>query len=137
MNLDFQPEKDGVSRCQETVAAQFPVVIERHDREKFQRDGHFVPRMIDAEQRPREWDGPLVFVGIVFHEMRDMAGQLRKAQLLRVLADTPQELARLLDLRLRETFFALWSAQQVQSDQGEQVRQMAEQIRFLKNAEAK
>ena len=98
------------------VNVNFPIRVERFEREKFQAEGHFVPRMVDAEQRPREWDGPLVFAGELWHEVRDSEGKLViEERILRLLADSPAELQRLFDVRVKETLFGLFRASQVQS----------------------
>jgi len=116
-----------------TVTATFPVKIDRFDREKFQAEGHFVPRMVDAEQRPREWEGPIVFVATIFHELRDAMGTLQsRVQVLRVLADTPEELQRLMGLRIRETFFALFAAQQVQTGNAELLKKLHDENNALR-----
>ncbi len=104
--LDFTNDADGVPRCATETSARFRIVIERYDRERFQKQGHFVPRMVDEHGMPRDWDGPLVFVGLLNYELKDADGTLQsKLQALRVLADTPTELFRLMDLRIVETFF--------------------------------
>ena len=91
--LIFTSDADGVSRCSTETTARFRIVIERHGREKFQKEGHFVPRMVDEHGMPRDWDGPLVFVGLLNYELKDADGTLQsKLQVLRVLADTPTEL---------------------------------------------
>lgn len=110
--MDFQQGADGIRRSESEVSVSYPVVVEQYDLEKFQKEGHFVPRMVDAEQNPRGWDGPLVWIGEVFNVRKDMEGTVIRKRLLRVLADSPEELERLIDLRMKETFFAMWLAGQ-------------------------
>lgn len=122
-----------VSFPDSTVLVPFPITIKRFDREKFQKEGHFVPRMIDAHGMPRDWEGPLVFVGILDYEMRDAdENVVTKKRVLRVLADTPDELFRLMEQRIKETFFALFLAQRVQSTQGEDLKRVVEENARLK-----
>lgn len=127
--IEFKIEvKDGkeVHMCRsERALAIFPLVIERHDKDTFQREGHFVPRMVDHLGSARDWDGPLLFVGVVNWELRDAYGKVTDSrQTLRVIADTPAELFRLLDLRIRESFFACFVAQQVQSQESDTVKRL-------------
>ena len=110
------------------VEVRFPVVIQRHDRETFQREGHFVPRMVDEHGRPRDWDGPLLFVGLLEFELKDAAGIVTHTEtVLRVLADTPDELFRLMALRISETFFANFQAQRLQSTMGSDYKRVTEE----------
>lgn len=105
------------------AGVMFTIEVERHDKARFQKEGHFVPGMKDANGFRRDWDGPLVFCGTIWQEVRDVQGQLTgRNQVLRVLADTPQELLRLFDLNIRDTFFALWQAQQLQANTFERMR---------------
>jgi hypothetical protein len=131
--LIFTSDADGVSRCSTETTARFRIVIERYGREKFQKEGHFVPRMVDEHGMPRDWDGPLVFVGLLNYELKDADGTLQsKLQVLRVLADTPTELFRLMDLRIVETFFGMFWAQQVRTAQGDDVKRVSEENTRLK-----
>jgi hypothetical protein len=115
------------------IAVRFPVIIERHEREKFQREGHFVPRMVDEHGMARDWDGPLVFVGILNFELKDAVGAVTgKAQVLRVLADTPEELWRLMERRIVETFFAQFNALHVQSADRDTVKRLNEENTILR-----
>jgi hypothetical protein len=121
--IEFLQGSDGVGRATLIALGNFPVEVERHDKARFQKDGHFVPAMVDANGFRRDWDGPLVFCGTIWQEVRDVQGQLTgRNQVLRVLADTPQELLRLFDLNIRDTFFALWQAQQLQANTFERMR---------------
>lgn len=121
--IDFQEGPDGVSRAVMAAGVMFTIEVERHDKARFQKEGHFVPGMKDANGFRRDWDGPLVFCGTIWQEVRDVQGQLTgRNQVLRVLADTPQELLRLFDLNIRDTFFALWQAQQLQANTFERMR---------------
>jgi len=121
--IEFLQGPDGVGRATLIALGNFPVEVERHDKARFQKDGHFVPAMVDANGFRRDWDGPLVFCGTIWQEVRDVQGQLTgRNQVLRVLADTPQELLRLFDLNIRDTFFALWQAQQLQANTFERMR---------------
>ena len=121
--IEFQTGADGVDRAVMVALGNFPMEVERHDKARFQKDGHFVPGMVDANGFRREWDGPLVFAGTIWQEVRDVQGQLTgRTQVLRVLADTPQELLRLFDLNIKDTFFALWQAQQLQANTFEKMR---------------
>ena len=83
--------------------------------------------------RERRACGPLVFVGLLNYELKDAFGALQsKLQVLRVLADTPTELFRLMDLRIVETFFGLFRVQQVQSAQGDDIKRVSEENTRLK-----
>jgi hypothetical protein len=106
-----------------TVSVRFTMETERHDREIFQKEGHFVPGMKDVNGFRREWDGPLVFVGTIWQDVRDVQGQVTgRNQVLRVLADSPMELERLMQLAIKDSFFAWWSAQQLQGSTYESYR---------------
>lgn len=124
---------DKVSRRQDSVNVTFSVTMERYDREKFQRDGHFVNRVIDSHGRPRDWEGPLVFVAILYYEMRDGMGTLQdRSQILRVLADTQAEAGRLMGERIRETFFAQYLASRIQTDTAMQLKRLNEENAILR-----
>jgi hypothetical protein len=132
---EFKQDADGVYSCQDAAVAFFPITVERHDRERFQREGHFVPRMLDEEQEPREWDGPNVFAGELWWEQKDVDGNVTaRKQILRVLADTPKELLRLMDLRIRETFFALFLAQQLQTNDQSELKRLIDENNILRTS---
>lgn len=114
--MNFEVGADGIERATDQVMALFPVAIEKHWREKFQKEGHFVPGMVDEHGFRREWDGPFVYVGTVFMDVRDAQGAVTSTrQVLRMLADTPQELRRVLSANIKESFFGWWQAQQLQT----------------------
>jgi hypothetical protein len=100
------------------ATAKFPIVIETHDRAQFQKEGHFVPRMVDEHGMPRDWQGEAVFIGTLNHELVNEFGQVNEGgrqQILRVYADSPKELQRLMSLRIVETFHAQFNALSVQA----------------------
>jgi hypothetical protein len=116
MSLNFQAGPDGVERGEDSVLALFPVTVERHDKRTFQAGGHFVPGMVDENGYRREWEGSEVFVGTIFLELKDANGNVTdRRQMIRKLADSPQELRRVLSLEVKDSFFAWWHAQQIQS----------------------
>jgi len=140
LNLwDFDvPQDDHIPRVHGNVAVRFPIVVERFDREKFQRECHVVPRMVDEHGRPREWDGPLLFVGLLYLDVNDSYGKLQsRLQVLRVLADTPSELLRLMELRIRETFFSQFTAQSVQSSLAGDVKRLMDENAALRSQSEK
>jgi hypothetical protein len=101
------------------VPVIFSIETEQHDRREFQEAGHFVPGMTDSEGRRREWKGPDLFVGTLWHEHRDENGNLtHRVQVLRVLADSQAELVRLMVQNIRDDFFARFTAQQQQVQAG-------------------
>lgn len=117
-----------------SLAVGFAVEVERHDKATFQKEGHFVPGMKDENGFRREWDGPLVFVGTIWQDVRDVQGQVTgRNQVLRVLADSPQELERLLRLAITDSFFAWWSAQQLQASTFESYRKHVDEHNQLVN----
>jgi hypothetical protein len=120
---------DHVFRRPDTVTVAFAMTTERYERDQFQKhDQRFVPRMIDRHGRERDWEGPLVFVGIVHFEMRDAGGTLQdRRQILRVFADSQSELSRLMAERIRETFFANFLAQTVQSSAAMDLKRLHEE----------
>lgn len=133
-DLDFKDDGGGIPRSAGIVSVKFPFTIERYDREKFQREGHFVPRMVDTHGMPREWDGPLLFVGILHFELKDTFGTVTgKEQILRVLADTPQELVRLMNLRIPETLGALFAASHIQSSERDTVKRLNDENTILRS----
>jgi hypothetical protein len=130
---EFKQDADGVYRCQDAAVARFPITVERHDRERFQREGHFVPRMLDEEQRPREWDGPNVFAGELWWEQQDVDGNITaRKRVLRVLADTPEELLRLMGVRIRQTFFSLFLVQQLQTNDQSELKRLVDENNALR-----
>jgi hypothetical protein len=133
--MEFTQDTDKVYRTHASAAAHWPITIERHDREKFQKEGHFVPRMVDEHGMPRDWDGPLVFVGVLNYELKDALGNVQaKSQVLRVLADTPAELFRLMELRIVETFYAQFQAGQMQSADRDTVKRLNDENTVLRAA---
>lgn len=121
--IEFERGTDGVDRMDAYTTCRFPVEIEHYERATFQKAGHFVPGMVDVNGFRREWDGPLVFAGTLWHEVRDKEERvIKRNQVLRVLADSPGEVLRLMDLNIRDSFFAWWQAQQLQANTFEKMR---------------
>jgi len=127
--LGYQKDPDNVLRRQDAVAVTFPMTVERHDLEQFQKkDAKFIPRMIDRDGRARDWDGPLVFIGLLYFEMRDALGNVQdRRQILRVTADSQGELTRLMAERIRETFYANFLAQTVQTQAAMDLKRLNEE----------
>lgn len=120
---EWERGTDGIDRAISVISGKFVADIERHEKAKFQKEGHFVPGMKDENGLRREWDGPLVFVGTIWQDVRDVQGQITgRNQVLRVLADSPDELDRLLQLAIKDSFFAWYSAQQLQASTFESYR---------------
>jgi hypothetical protein len=93
-----------------TLSVDFTVESEQHALEAFQKGGHFVPGMKDENGFRREWQGDEVHIlKLNVWGTSPLAGQ----QILRVLADTPQEAARLMRQTIQETMLAHWVAQQL------------------------
>jgi hypothetical protein len=119
------------------VTARFPIVIETHDREQFQKEGHFVPRMVDDHGMPREWQGAAVFIGTLNHELLNEFGQVNEGgrqQILRVYADTPEELDRLMSLRIVETFHAQFNALSVQAKEQVDIKRLNDEVTRMRLA---
>ena len=76
---------------------------EQHALETFQQEGHFVCGITDANGFRREW---------ATEEVHVLTLRYKGEQVLRIMADTPQEAVRLMQAEVRRTFFALWLAQQ-------------------------
>jgi hypothetical protein len=94
-----------------TLSVDFTVEPEQHSLEPFQKLGHFVPGLKDENAFRREWQGDEVH--ILTLRFTGHSPLFADQQILRVVADTPQEAARLMRLTIQETFFAWWTAQQV------------------------
>ena len=82
---------------------------EIHNRMKFQEAGHFVPAMQDENCRRREWQGEEVHILTLEHDGR---------QILRCYGDSADTALNRMEDQIRETFFAMWKAQQIQSNNG-------------------
>ncbi len=131
--MQFTTDDKGVGHSEFQSCPSFTVKVERHDRHRFQAQGHFVSGLKDRNGFRREWDGPLVFVGTVWYEMRDVQNNVTDSkQVLRVMADTPDELMRMMSEAIAQQFFSSWLAQLRQSDIFERFRVMYdEQNEFM------
>lgn len=141
MTLQFETGTNGIDRATDQVMALFDITVERHDRSTFQKQGHFVPGMVDENGFRREWEGPNVYIGTLWHELKDAGGNVTsRSQVLRMLADTPQELRRVMSKNLKESFFAWWLAQTQQASVYESYRRANEEhvefVRTLKGTYA-
>ena len=117
------------------ATAKFPIVIEVHDRGEFQKAGHFVPRMVDEHQMVRDWQGSEVFIGTLNHELVNEFGQVNtggREQILRVYADSPEELQRLMSLRIVETFHAQFNALSVQAKECVDIKRLNDELTRLR-----
>ena len=98
------------------LAVNFQIETGREDRAQFQRDGHFIPAMVDEHGARREWQGDAVFIAELWLESKDASGNVtERARVLRVLADSVEEMDRVMAMNIHDTFFALWQAQQIQA----------------------
>jgi hypothetical protein len=85
------------------VARSFECSYETKDLATFQREGHFVPAMQDEEQRRRPWEGDTVHI---------LQLDWHRTQVLRVLADSREEVVLLMGNRIHEYFFGMWVSAQ-------------------------
>lgn len=133
INFQFKLEEDGVLRDRDSIDVLFPVTIEKHQKESFQTAGHFIPRMVDDHGMVRDWQGQEVFIGILYHEMKDAMGVLTdKSEVLRIYCDTESGLKKLIRLRLMENYYAMFRAQQVQAAGRDQVKRLMDENNFLR-----
>lgn len=84
----------------------FPMEYEVHDVDDFQDKGHFVCGLKDANGFRRAWQGTEVHV----LTLRCNIGTMRE-QMLRVMADSVPEVARLMCMAVTESLFSGWMAQ--------------------------
>lgn len=106
------------------IDAYFQVEAEQHVLEAFQNARHFVPGLKDENGFRRDWQGDEVHILTLRFDGNSplLAGQ----QILRVIADSPQEVSRMMRQAIKETFFAQWTAQQAASSSYEDWRLLNE-----------
>jgi hypothetical protein len=90
---------------QQTITTGFVCAYEVHDKTTFQSEGHFVSGLKDENGFRREWIGEEVHILTLSHQ-----GQ----QVLRMMADSLEEVSKLMAANVQQTFLGLWTAQFLQ-----------------------
>jgi len=90
------------------------VLYENHDVAQFRNDGHFVPEMQDEYYRRRKWKGKRVHILTLYYFGQAAA----LTQILRVYGDTLAAAEAHMAREIKNTFFAWWTAQQIQANTG-------------------
>jgi hypothetical protein len=90
---------------QRLIITDFECAYEVHDKTTFQSEGHFVSGLKDSNGFRRQWEGDEVHVLTLRHQ-----GE----QVLRMMADSLEEVSKLMAAEIKQSFVALWTAQFLQ-----------------------
>jgi hypothetical protein len=90
---------------QRIIITDFACDYEVHDRNTFQAEGHFVSGLKDPNGFRRQWEGDEVHI---------LTLRQQGEQVLRMMADSLEEVSKLMAAEIKQTFIALWTAQFLQ-----------------------
>jgi hypothetical protein len=90
---------------QRIIITDFACDYEVHDKTAFQTEGHFVSGLKDSNGFRRQWEGDEVHILTLRHQ-----GE----QVLRMMADSLEEVSKLMTAEIKQSFIALWTAQFLQ-----------------------
>ena len=105
-----------------TLTPGFECEYEVHELQTFQSDGHFVSGLKDDNGFRRQWETDEVHVLTLRH---------KGEQVLRMMADTLEEVSRLMSSEIQSTFLGLWTAAFVRGFNYEQFRRQNDRVNEL------
>lgn len=132
------------SKTERTFSVPFEVLHETHDKETFQREGHWVPALRERDAnglltpKEREWKGATVHAMTLLGSdgkpvMFADPSTSKNDSMCRVVSDSLEDAERLMEDCIRDAFFANKRSLEVLGDTFQQLRKASEERTNLMN----
>src|SRR5271166_4894404 len=92
-------------QTEQTITTDFVCAYEVQEKDMFQAEGHFVAGLKDENGFRRQWEG---------NEVHILTFSYQGQQVLRMMADSLEEVSKLMAANIQQTFLGLWTAQFLQ-----------------------
>jgi hypothetical protein len=119
----------------QSVSVSWDVEMEIHNRDQFQKEGHFVVGGLpDSQHWPieRKWEGELLYVMTLRHMDRRAEGGDAGIQVLRVMGDSPESAAALMADGIKANLNTFAMLGEVKKEADKTAAQMAKDFEAVK-----